>query len=34
MAVEFTANNPGTWLLHCHNVLHMSGGMTTEVRYE
>jgi FtsP/CotA-like multicopper oxidase with cupredoxin domain len=34
MAVEFVANNPGTWLLHCHNVLHMSGGMTTEVRYQ
>ncbi|HUY11252.1 MAG TPA: multicopper oxidase family protein [Candidatus Dormibacteraeota bacterium] len=24
---------PGRWLLHCHNAVHMMGGMMTEVRY-
>ncbi len=24
---------PGTWLMHCHNAVHMMGGMMTEVRY-
>ncbi len=32
--IEFVANNPGTWLLHCHNVLHMAAGMMTEVHYQ
>jgi FtsP/CotA-like multicopper oxidase with cupredoxin domain len=32
--VEFVANNPGTWLLHCHNVPHMLGGMSMEVQYQ
>lgn len=31
--VEFVANNPGTWLFHCHNLVHMMGGLMTEVRY-
>ena len=31
--VEFVANNPGTWLLHCHNLVHMSNGMLTDVQY-
>lgn len=25
--IRFTANNPGVWLLHCHNLSHMLGGM-------
>jgi FtsP/CotA-like multicopper oxidase with cupredoxin domain len=24
---------PGRWLLHCHNEIHMLGGMMTEVVY-
>ena len=32
--VEFVADNPGRWLLHCHNVDHMMGGMMTELRYQ
>jgi FtsP/CotA-like multicopper oxidase with cupredoxin domain len=32
--VAFDANNPGRWLLHCHNLLHMETGMITEVIYE
>jgi len=31
--IEFEANNPGTWLLHCHNAVHMAGGMMTEIVY-
>jgi FtsP/CotA-like multicopper oxidase with cupredoxin domain len=31
--VEFTANNPGDWFFHCHNLEHMMGGMATEVHY-
>ncbi len=32
--VEFVANNPGVWLFHCHNLLHLHGGLATEVRYQ
>jgi FtsP/CotA-like multicopper oxidase with cupredoxin domain len=21
--IEFVANNPGTWLCHCHNLVHL-----------
>lgn len=32
--VEFEANaDPGVWLFHCHNIVHMGGGMTVELRY-
>jgi FtsP/CotA-like multicopper oxidase with cupredoxin domain len=31
--IEFVANNPGAWLFHCHNLLHMGGGLMAEVRY-
>lgn len=31
--IEFTADNPGTWLFHCHNIGHMSGGLMAEVHY-
>ncbi|BCJ33128.1 multicopper oxidase MmcO [Actinocatenispora thailandica] len=27
------ADNPGRWLLHCHNAYHMALGMTTELDY-
>lgn len=32
VVVEFTAHNPGDWLLHCHKPVHMEGGMITLVR--
>jgi FtsP/CotA-like multicopper oxidase with cupredoxin domain len=32
--VAFDADNPGRWLIHCHNALHMVTGMMTELRYE
>jgi FtsP/CotA-like multicopper oxidase with cupredoxin domain len=31
--VAFDADNPGRWLLHCHNLYHMAAGMMTEVAY-
>ena len=32
--LDVVADNPGSrWLLHCHNVYHMIGGMQTELRY-
>jgi len=30
--VEFTAHNPGDWLLHCHKPMHMDGGMIALVK--
>lgn len=34
MTWEFSADSPaGRWLLHCHNDIHMIGGMMTEVVY-
>lgn len=32
--VEFIADNPGVWLLHCHELQHAGGGMITAVVYE
>jgi FtsP/CotA-like multicopper oxidase with cupredoxin domain len=31
--ITFNADNPGRWLLHCHNLYHMEAGMMTEVAY-
>ena len=28
-AMKFVADNPGKWLIHCHMVEHMAGGMVT-----
>ena len=33
VTVAFDANNPGRWLLHCHNLFHMARGMMTEIVY-
>jgi len=32
--IAFDADNPGKWLFHCHNLLHMDTGMMTELVYE
>lgn len=32
--VEWVADNPGRWLLHCHHAYHMEMGMVREVRVE
>lgn len=34
VTVAFDADNPGRWLLHCHNLYHMATGMMTEVAYQ
>ncbi len=33
LTVEFEADNPGLWMLHCHNVYHSEHGMMTVVGY-
>jgi len=33
VAVDFVADNPGQWMLHCHNLYHQAGGMMTTVSY-
>ncbi len=30
----FQANNPGTWMLHCHNAYHLEAGMATLLKYQ
>ena len=32
--VEFTADNPGVWAFHCHELHHAEGGMMTLLKYE
>lgn len=31
--IEFYANEPGQWMLHCHNLYHMKSGMGRVVKY-
>ena len=31
--VEFDAENPGQWMLHCHNTYHLERGMATVLAY-
>lgn len=31
--IEFYANEPGQWMLHCHNLYHMKAGMARVIRY-
>jgi FtsP/CotA-like multicopper oxidase with cupredoxin domain len=33
VTIAFDADNPGHWLLHCHNLFHMAIGMMTELAY-
>jgi FtsP/CotA-like multicopper oxidase with cupredoxin domain len=32
--IGFVANNPGLWMLHCHNFLHANFGMDMMLNYE
>ncbi|WP_329386266.1 multicopper oxidase family protein [Streptomyces sp. NBC_01351] len=34
LTVDFDADNPGLWMLHCHNVYHSESGMMTVLGYE
>ena len=31
--IEFIADEPGVWMLHCHNLYHMKNGMARFVKY-
>jgi FtsP/CotA-like multicopper oxidase with cupredoxin domain len=31
--VVFDADNPGRWMLHCHNAYHAEAGMMTQLGY-
>jgi multicopper oxidase len=31
---EFTADNPGQWFFHCHNLYHLEAGMARAFEYE
>jgi FtsP/CotA-like multicopper oxidase with cupredoxin domain len=33
VTIAFHADNPGRWLMHCHNEYHQATGMMTEVAY-
>ncbi|HWC11062.1 MAG TPA: multicopper oxidase domain-containing protein, partial [Acidimicrobiales bacterium] len=33
VTVDFVADNPGQWMLHCHNLYHQEAGMMTTVSY-
>ncbi len=33
LTVDFIADNPGQWVVHCHNVYHMEGGLETVLSY-
>lgn len=32
--IEFTADNPGRWFFHCHNLYHLAAGMARVFEYE
>jgi multicopper oxidase len=32
--IEFTADNPGQWFFHCHNLYHLDAGMARVFQYE
>lgn len=34
IAIQFEANNPGVWPLHCHILYHLEAGMFTVLRYD
>ncbi|UGQ12173.1 multicopper oxidase family protein [Yinghuangia sp. ASG 101] len=34
VTADFDADNPGLWMVHCHNVYHSETGMMTTVAYE
>jgi FtsP/CotA-like multicopper oxidase with cupredoxin domain len=34
VTVEFDANNPGLWFVHCHVLWHLEAGMAALVQYE
>lgn len=33
VTIDFDADNPGEWMLHCHNAYHFEAGMTAKLNY-
>ncbi len=33
LVLDFDADNPGLWMLHCHNIYHSESGMMTTLAY-
>lgn len=33
LAVALVADNPGVWMMHCHNTYHQAAGMMTSLNY-
>ncbi|MFF8844030.1 multicopper oxidase family protein [Streptomyces sp. NPDC015127] len=33
LVLDFDADNPGHWMLHCHNIYHSESGMMTTITY-
>ena len=31
--VAIVADNPGIWMMHCHNTYHVEAGMMTTLNY-
>ena len=34
MTIAFRADNPGWWMIHCHQLLHAAGGMMALLAYQ
>lgn len=34
LRVRFVADNPGVWMMHCHNTYHQEAGMMTSLDYQ
>jgi FtsP/CotA-like multicopper oxidase with cupredoxin domain len=33
VGVALLADNPGIWMVHCHNTYHQAAGMMTSLNY-
>jgi multicopper oxidase len=33
LTIDLVADNPGVWMLHCHNAYHIEAGMMTSLDY-
>ena len=33
LTVALIADNPGVWMMHCHNTYHQEAGMMTSLNY-
>lgn len=31
--IDLLADNPGKWMIHCHNAYHAEAGMMTRIHY-